>query len=94
MEPVLFYCSGIWGTRKFPKVQSVLNKASRYFLGVSKNAPNIAARGDMGWALAEVKQKLECIRMWGRFKICQKAEQHTGFTNGLSQYDVLGKMLC
>ena len=25
VKPVLFYCSGIWGTRKFPKVQSVLN---------------------------------------------------------------------
>ena len=36
VEPVLFYCSGIWGTRKFPKVQSVLNKACRYVLGVTK----------------------------------------------------------
>ena len=36
VEPVLFYCSGIWGTHKFPKVQRVLNKACRYFLGVSK----------------------------------------------------------
>ena len=65
VEPVLFYCSGIWGTRTFPKVQSL---ASRYFLGVSKNAPNIATRGDIGWASAEVKQKLECIRMWCRLK--------------------------
>ena len=23
VEPVLFYCSGIWGTHKFPKVQRV-----------------------------------------------------------------------
>ena len=68
VEPVLFYCSGIWGTRKFPKVQSVLNKACRYFLGVTKNAPNIATRGDMGWVAAEVKQKLECVRLWCRLK--------------------------
>ena len=67
-EPVLFYCSGIWGTRKFPKVQIVLNKACRYFLGVSKNAPNTATRGDMGWVSAEVKQKLECTRLWCRLK--------------------------
>ena len=66
VEPVLFYCSGIWGTRKFPKVQSMLNKACRYFLGVTKNAPNIATRGDMGWVAAEVKQKLECVRLWCR----------------------------
>ena len=68
VEPVLFYCAGIWGTRKFPKVQSVLNKACRYFLGVSKNAPNTATRGDMGWVSAEVKQKLECTRLWCRLK--------------------------
>ena len=68
VEPVLFYCSGIWGTRKFPKVQRVLNKACRYFLGVSKNAPNTASRGDMGWVSAEVKQKIECVRLWCRLK--------------------------
>ena len=63
VEPVLFYCSGIWGTRKFPKVQSVLNKACNYFLGVSKNAPDTATRGDMRCVSAEVKQKLECTRL-------------------------------
>ena len=68
VEPVTFYCSGIWGTRKFPKVQIFLNKACRYFLGVSKNAPNTASRGDMGWVSAEVKQKIECIRLWCRLK--------------------------
>ena len=68
VEPVLFYCSGIWGARKFPKVQRFLNKACRYFLGVSKNAPNIASRGDMGWVSAEVKQKIEYVRLWCRLK--------------------------
>ena len=36
VEPVLFYCSGIGGTRKFPKVQRVQNKACEYFRGVLK----------------------------------------------------------
>ena len=35
VEPVLFYCSGIWGTC-FPKVQRVLNKTCQYFLRASK----------------------------------------------------------
>ena len=51
VEPVLFYCSGIWGNRKYTKVEGVLNKACRYFLGVSKNASNLSSKGDMGWAL-------------------------------------------
>ena len=68
VEPVLFYCSGIWGTHKIPKVQSVMNKACRFFLRVYKNAPNTATRVDMGWVSAEVKQKLECTLLWCRLK--------------------------
>ncbi|MCG8045103.1 MAG: reverse transcriptase family protein, partial [Candidatus Thiodiazotropha endolucinida] len=68
VEPVLFYCSGIWGNRKFPKVESVMNKACRLFLGVSKNAPNLSSKGDMGWISAENKQKLETVRLWCRLR--------------------------
>ena len=68
VEPVLFYCSGIWGNRKFPKVESVMNKACRYFLGVSKNAPNLSSKGDMGWVSADTKQKLETVRLWCRLR--------------------------
>lgn len=68
VEPVLFYCAGIWGNRRFPKVESVINKACRYFLGVSKNAPNLSSKGDMGWVSAEVKQKLETVRLWCRLR--------------------------
>ena len=77
VEPVLFCCSGIWGTRKFPKVQSVFNKACRYFLVVSRNAPNTATRGDMGWVSAEVKQKLECTRLWCRLKNMTRKQNST-----------------
>ena len=68
VEPVLFYCAGIWGNRKFTKVESVMNKACRYFLGVSKNAPNLSSKGDMGWVSADVKQKLETVRFWCRLR--------------------------
>ena len=33
VEPVLFYGAGIWGQRYYPEVETVLNKACRYFLG-------------------------------------------------------------
>ena len=68
VEPVLFYCAGIWGNRKFSKVESIINKACRYFLGVSKNAPNVSSKGDMGWVSAEVKQKLETVHLWCRLR--------------------------
>lgn len=64
VEPILFYCSGIWGLTEFSKINTVQNKACRYFLGVGKNAANIATRGDMGWTGCFVKQKLECCRLY------------------------------
>ena len=67
VEPMLFYCPGIRGTRKFPKAQSVLNKACRYYLGASKTASKIAARDDMGWASVDVKQMLNPCD-WVRLK--------------------------
>ena len=44
VEPILFYCSGIWGHNRciYSEIDSVLNKAYRMYLGVSKNGPNIA----------------------------------------------------
>ena len=63
VEPVLFYCSGIWGTYKFLKCQIFLKKYVDIFSGFKKNAPNTALRGDMAWVSAEVKQNLECVRL-------------------------------
>ena len=68
VEPILFYGAGIWGYRKFPVIEAVLNKAKRFFLGVSKNAPNAAVGGDMGWSSADTKQKLEVVRLWCRLR--------------------------
>ena len=68
VEPVLFYGAGIWGHRYFPEVDTVLNKACRLFLGTSKNASNIATKGDMGWCSSQVKQKIETVRLWCRLK--------------------------
>ena len=45
-----------------------MNKACRYFLGVSKNAPNLSSKGDMGWVSADTKQKLETVRLWCRLR--------------------------
>ena len=56
VEPVLFFCSGIWGQTKFTEIETVFNKACRYFLGVTKHCSNVSSRGDMGWSSCEVKQ--------------------------------------
>ena len=68
VEPVLYYCAGIWGTRYHKEIDVVLYIACRYFLGTNKNASNIATRWDMGWVSCIVKQKLETVRLWCRLK--------------------------
>lgn len=43
------------------------NKACRYFLGLGKNAANIASQGDMGWTSCIMKQRIEASRLF--FKV-------------------------
>ena len=64
VEPVLFYGSEIWGISDHREIQTVQNKACRYFLGGGKCASNVALRGDMGWNSCYVKSKTEVFRMW------------------------------
>lgn len=62
VEPILFYGSGIWGTKSYNCVNVVQNKACKLFLGVGKYTFNLAVRGDMNWLSCLSKQKLERIR--------------------------------
>ena len=64
VEPVLFYSAGIWGLTDYNKINTVQNKACRYFLGLVKNAANIATRGNMGWTDCFVKQRFESCRLY------------------------------
>ena len=64
IEPVLFYGAEVWGLSKFREIQVIQNKACRYFLGVSRNASNIATQGDMGWYSCHSKQKISIARFY------------------------------
>ena len=63
VEPVLFYCSGIWGTKTYPVINCVQNKASKLFMSVGKYTSNTAIRGDIGWSSCFTKQRTACIRL-------------------------------
>ena len=65
---MLLYASGIWGISDFSKIKTVQNKACRYFLGLGRNAANIASQGDMGWSSCFVKQRIEVCRLYCRLK--------------------------
>lgn len=68
VEPILFYGSGIWGTKQYGVINSVQNKACKLFLAVGKRTSNSAVRGDLGLITCFNKQKLSCIRLLCRLK--------------------------
>ena len=66
VEPVLMYCSGVWGTKQYSVINTVQNKAIRFFMAVGKHTSNIALRGDMGWNSCFSKQRRASIRLMCR----------------------------
>lgn len=64
--PILDYCSGIWGFQKFGYLDSVQNKAIRFFLGIHRFAPNLAINGDVGWESSTTRRRIQMIRYWNR----------------------------
>jgi hypothetical protein len=66
VTPILMYGAGIWGTINRNVINTVQNRAGRYFLGVGKFAANSATQGDIGWTSCLNKQKTEVVRLWCR----------------------------
>ena len=57
---VFFYGAGIWGLSEQKKINTVQNKACRYFLGLGKNAANIASQGDSEIGSCRLYVKIQC----------------------------------
>ena len=66
--PILDYCSGIWGYSKFETIDTIQNRAIRFFLGVHKFAPNLGINGELGWETRGIRRKIEMIRLWNRLQ--------------------------
>ncbi|XP_071136614.1 uncharacterized protein [Mytilus edulis] len=64
VQPVLLYGSSIWGISEHKQLETVQNRACRYFLGAFKNSTNLAVRGDMGWTTVKTKQNIEVMRLF------------------------------
>jgi hypothetical protein len=68
VQPVMLYGAGLWGNREYAKLNTIQNRACKYFLGLPKTASNVACHGDMGWLSVHAKQKVEMVRLWCRLK--------------------------
>ena len=65
---IINYGASIWGTRSFPAIEKVHNRACRFFLGVSLHAPTTAVRGDTGLVPPTCRQYREVARQYARIK--------------------------
>ena len=63
VEPVLLYCSGIWGTKLLSAISIIQNRACKICLSVGKRTSNLASRGDMGWTSCFTKQPINYSKL-------------------------------
>ena len=66
IQPILTYGAGIWGLYEHKCLNTIQNRACRFFLGATCKTSNIATRGDMGWTSCVTKQRLEVFKLWRR----------------------------
>ena len=64
--PVLDYCSGVWGSKSFDKIDMIQNRAIRYFMGVHRFTPILAITGDMGWVVSTNRRWANVLGLWNR----------------------------
>ena len=64
--PILDYCSGVWGYRRYQAIDNIQHRAIRYFLGVHRFAPLLAIHGDIGWIPSIYRRWISLIRYWNR----------------------------
>lgn len=66
VAPILDYCAGVWGKGNLSKLDTIQNRAQRFFLGVHRFAPNLAVNGDFGWMSCVLRRHVEIVRLWNR----------------------------
>jgi hypothetical protein len=69
--PIVDYGAVVWGMQVHSSIESVHNKACRFFMGVGRYTPNAAVRGDMGWYTPKERIMTCVTRHWIR---CHKQD--------------------
>ena len=62
--PVINYGAAIWGTRSYPCIDAVCNRACRFLIGVCQQAPVATIQGDMCITPALIRQYCEILRQY------------------------------
>jgi hypothetical protein len=68
VQPITSYGAAIWGQKYYGRINSVQQRAMKYFLGLPKRAPNSAVIGDMGWTDSTTRIWVSVGRQWCRLR--------------------------
>ena len=60
--PILDYCSSVWSFNNYHNSDKVHNRATRFYLGLHRNAPVLGYQADMGWYLPKYRYYVSMIR--------------------------------
>jgi hypothetical protein len=66
INPVMNYCSEIWGYKDYSKCDTVQLRAMKFFLGVHKYTTNVGVRGEFGWLKPKFERWKNMCRYWNR----------------------------
>ena len=61
------YFRCIWGFSKYPAIDKVHNRASRFYLGLHAKAPISALQAEIGWMLPKYRHFLNIFKNWNRY---------------------------
>lgn len=64
--PIMDYCSGVWGFKKYQSLDNVQHRGIRHYMGVHRFAPILAITGDIGWIPTNQRRWINMIRIWNR----------------------------
>ena len=67
--PVTSYGAAAWGSKVYPCINAVQNRAMRFYLGTGKYTPNAAVSGDMGWQPPSIRQWNAVCEYWYRVTV-------------------------
>ena len=68
VQPIILYGAGIYGMKEHKILNTIQNRACRFFLSLPPKAPNLAVNGDLGFKSVRCMLHTGAVRTWLRLK--------------------------
>ena len=84
VQPVMEYAAEIWGYKQYGKMETVLLRAIKTFMGVGKTCPTPVVLGDSGWMPAQLSRKLKMMTWWNKLQMMDRSR----LTRRIFEHDI------